>query len=306
MRDKNKLVRAIAFSLTTIILAALWTLLISKALSIKSLSPNVNLENVQAQEKVDVLLKPLVLLIPYMYIPFIVSLIFWIIFERKTPKEFFVEIGVKNVRLNKWYFIAVSFPLIAFVLTALFSVISGLAVLQTRHLEKVLISLVAAPVAGSTVNAITAFGEESGWRGYLFYLLREKRRNFRAAFTGIVWGLWHTPIILLGYNYDGFKAYGIPLMVLATLAFSFISDKLRSESDSLWPSSVFHGTINAVGGLPLTVVTPSQKALSIAGPHASNMLLLFSSMVGLFGAVSFALLYLLIADYATFKKGVGK
>lgn len=53
---------------------------------------------------------------------------------------------------------------------------------------------------GATVNAVFAFGEEFGWRGYLLWELAPWG-FWRASFAiGVVWGLWHAPIIVAGYR----------------------------------------------------------------------------------------------------------
>ena len=235
----------------------------------------------------------------YMFIPLISALICWLTLEKGDFKSFWKVIGASKLNLKnstKQYLIAITFPLLSVLMTIAFSLISGLSVLNKERIGLLAITLIAGPLFGATVNALFAFGEESGWRGYLYYLLREESKLKRVLFTGTVWGLWHAPLILLGYNFPHFPKIGIPIMVIATISLSFIADELREKSESVWSSSVFHGTINAVGGSTLLVLMPSQKAAIVAGPQAENMLRLFSSPVGLFGAASFLLLYLLIGE----------
>ncbi len=63
-------------------------------------------------------------------------------------------------------------------------------------------------VAGATINAIAAFEEESGWRGFLLNKL--KHQSFiKTSFTiGLIWGVWHAPIILAGHNYPDHPCHG--------------------------------------------------------------------------------------------------
>jgi uncharacterized protein len=51
------------------------------------------------------------------------------------------------------------------------------------------------------VNAVPALAEEWGWRGWLLPALLPLGRWPAILLTGVVWGLWHAPIVLLGYNY---------------------------------------------------------------------------------------------------------
>ena len=56
-------------------------------------------------------------------------------------------------------------------------------------------------------NLFTALGEEIGWRGFLapaFY--RARSFAWAGLATGIIWGLWHVPLIV-GGGYDA----GTPL-----------------------------------------------------------------------------------------------
>lgn len=105
-----------------------------------------------------------------------------------------------------------------------------------------------------TLNAIFALGEELGWRGYLYALLGSKPTLKTTIIIGSVWGLWHTPaIILLGYNYQFNRFIGIPLFTALATLFAYpqilITDK---AGGSVLPSSAFHGAINAIWGLTLT------------------------------------------------------
>ncbi|MEQ8934714.1 MAG: hypothetical protein RIE56_02850, partial [Amphiplicatus sp.] len=65
-----------------------------------------------------------------------------------------------------------------------------------------------AMVAGVLPNAIAAFGEEAGWRGYLWTQTRGWGFWRASLFVGLVWGLWHAPIIIAGHNYGtGYEGY---------------------------------------------------------------------------------------------------
>ncbi|MBT5659349.1 MAG: CPBP family intramembrane metalloprotease, partial [Rhodospirillaceae bacterium] len=72
---------------------------------------------------------------------------------------------------------------------------------QMAQIKPLWIIVLIALGAGIIPNALAAAGEELGWRGYLWSEMRDKG-FWRASMTiGIVWGFWHAPIILMGYNY---------------------------------------------------------------------------------------------------------
>lgn len=103
-------------------------------------------------------------------------------------------------------------------------------------------------VAGPTVNGLAAFGEEFGWRGFLQKELASLGFWPSSLLIGGIWGLWHAPLILGGYNYPGVPVRGMVMMVLFTVGWSPVLAYLVVHGRSVIPAAMAHGTINAVGG----------------------------------------------------------
>ena len=102
---------------------------------------------------------------------------------------------------------------------------------------------------GVAFNCLATFGEEFGWRGYLqMRLLRLGPRN-AMLLTGVVWGLWHAPVILQGYNYPAHPRLGVALFVVFCMAWAIILGWLRLRSASLWPCVIAHAALNAAAPL---------------------------------------------------------
>lgn len=118
------------------------------------------------------------------------------------------------------------------------------------------------------INMIFAFGEEIGWRGMLFPTLAA-HMPVRAAVvvSGIIWGLWHAPVIAMGHNYGmayaGFPVVGILVMTLACTALGCWLSLLRARSGSVWPCALAHGAFNAVAGFGVAF---SVSGYGILGP----------------------------------------
>lgn len=115
--------------------------------------------------------------------------------------------------------------------------------------------LVTGLVAGATVNAIAAFGEEAGWRGLMLYELRDKGFWRVSAVTGVVWGLWHAPLVAQGYNYPAHPAVGVAAMVVFTVLASPLLTYVRLKARTVIALSVFHGTVNATASISVIAVT---------------------------------------------------
>lgn len=119
----------------------------------------------------------------------------------------------------------------------------------------VLVGLVGGIIAGFTVNGVLAFGEEYGWRGYLWDRLRVGGRCGTIVGVGTLWGLWHAPLILIvGLNYPDQRIAGVAAMVVFAIAASWPLDELRRASDSPVAPAVLHGAINGSAGVLLLVI----------------------------------------------------
>ena len=103
-------------------------------------------------------------------------------------------------------------------------------------------------LAGITINALAAFGEEFGWRNYLVGALREVKFWKAALFIGVVWGIWHFPLILMGHNYPNEPQWGVLMMVGMCILLGIIELYFVLKAKSMVVAAVFHGTINALAG----------------------------------------------------------
>lgn len=129
--------------------------------------------------------------------------------------------------------------------------------------------------AGLTINGLFAFGEEYGWRGVLAEELRPLGAVRANLLTGVLWGLWHAPIILFGHNYGTEWGWGIFVMVAWVTPFSFLLWRVRERTGSVLAPAILHGAGNGVLGM---------FAFLVAGGHV-----LVALPVGLLLAVVMAI-----------------
>jgi membrane protease YdiL (CAAX protease family) len=97
------------------------------------------------------------------------------------------------------------------------------------------------------------WGEEFGWRGYLQLRLLAKRPLLAAIATGVIWGMWHLPLNIRGYNFPDHPLLGLLVFPVSTTLISIIFGWLRLRTGSIWASSLAHAATNSVGG-SLTVL----------------------------------------------------
>jgi len=134
------------------------------------------------------------------------------------------------------------------------------------------IQCVEAFLLGPVLNCVTCFGEEWGWRGYLVPKMSEKMSGIPMVLvTGIIWGLWHVPLTIVGHNYGtgypGFPFTGIAAMCLFCIVMGTFLSYVTLKTKSCIPAVIGHGAINSIaaigmyftvdGGNPFVGPTPT-------------------------------------------------
>lgn len=105
---------------------------------------------------------------------------------------------------------------------------------------------------GGIINTLPALGEELGWRGYLLPKLMPHGAVPAILVSGVIWGLWHAPLVLLGYNYPSAPGWlGVLMMCVTCILVGGVLGWLRLRSDSVWPPALAHGVFNAAAGMGL-------------------------------------------------------
>jgi uncharacterized protein len=118
-------------------------------------------------------------------------------------------------------------------------------------------------VVGPLVNVAATIGEELGWRGYLWARLAPLGPRRAALLIGVIWGVWHAPLIAMGYNYPESPVLGPLLMVAFTTVYGVVLAWLRARSESVWPAALAHGAINAEAGGLMVFLTPASHLVGV-------------------------------------------
>jgi membrane protease YdiL (CAAX protease family) len=113
----------------------------------------------------------------------------------------------------------------------------------TRFLNFLLVML----TVGGLYSCTFAAGEEIGWRGYMLTRLIDSGVPAPILVSGLVWALWHTPLILSGqYASGSHPALSAVLFVGNVIGLGYVFAWLRLSSGSIWPCIWAHGVWNAV------------------------------------------------------------
>jgi membrane protease YdiL (CAAX protease family) len=206
----------------------------------------------------------------YMLLPAICA----IILQKVHKEKPFRNLGI-SFRLNWWFLVAGIVPIVcagmALGISLLFPNVSFsanyeglLSLLPADQVELVaeklsrfppvvflLTQLLNALIAGYTINAVFAFGEELGWRGYLLKALQGKKLLPVSLIIGGVWGLWHFPLILIGHNYPQHPVIGVGMMTVFCILLTPVMIYIVIKSKSVITAAIFHGSLNAIAGIGL-------------------------------------------------------
>lgn len=95
----------------------------------------------------------------------------------------------------------------------------------------------------SLYGSIFGLGEEIGWRGFMWPLLRRRYSFLRsAAITFVVWWFYHAPLVWLGWYGFGKGLFAFTIGLIGLVLFAGV---VTDRSRSVWPSTVAHGSWNA-------------------------------------------------------------
>jgi hypothetical protein len=207
--------------------------------------------------------------IPPVYVAALVGLAMWIptistvIVVKFVTKEGF---GITNLRLGTLRPYAVSALVIPAGFAAIYTLtwLAGLATpdWQLRTLRSITAArgfdtsnipdsyillpgvFFASLALGPIINGIFGFGEEFGWRGYLLPKLMPLGKWKAYLLVGVIWGFWHGPLILVGFNYPGYPILGVFAMIGLTTTSGFYINEMTVRHRSSILAGWIHGAFN--------------------------------------------------------------
>ena len=220
----------------------------------------------------------------YMFIPAISAfLVQYVIFKDEMKSSLMI-----SFKINRWFFIAWLIPPVLSFLTIGISLLfpsvsyspdmagifkkfeSMLSVEQMEEIRHSIDNLPFHPIwmgllqgllAGITINALAGFGEELGWRGLLLNRMNHAHFMKAALLIGVVWGVWHAPIILKGHNYPQYPVIGVFMMIAWCILLSPLFLYITIKSKSVIAASILHGSLNGTVGLAIITIDGGNELL---------------------------------------------
>ena len=138
-----------------------------------------------------------------------------------------------------------------------------------------LVQCIQAIFMAPALNFVTCFGEEWGWRGYL---LPKVSNHFSTVptllITGIIWGLWHAPLTIIGHNYGlgywGFPFTGIAMMCLFCITLGIFLSFVTLKTGSCIPAILGHGAVNGIAAIGIYFTSDGGNAF--VGPAPTGII----------------------------------
>ncbi len=265
---KMAIIRIVIFVAISTIPVTIFALLANHALGAPMYSTN------------ELAAHPLVMLVGYgMLCPSIANIL-----TRLITKEGFQDLKLHiNFKGNLKYYLMATVGTALYVAIGVLLVVvffSGVRLQEIFQIdsEKFHLYIPAALSSGSFVftSILLFFGEEFGWRGYLYPKL-EKVMPLPASILvgGLIWGLWHAPLTISGHNfgtdYPGFPFVGIALMCVDCIAMGSFLTYMTRKTNSIWCAAIAHGVNNQGIGQILATLFISEKAFLAVNETVLNI-----------------------------------
>jgi membrane protease YdiL (CAAX protease family) len=187
---------------------------------------------------------PWLLILLLMWTPAISSIV-----ARLSLREGFADVSFRFGGRQAWptYAAAVLMPIIVGIVAYGAAWATGLAGYNTPLHGGFFPYLGLALVTGATLEVVFGAGEEIGWRGYMLTRLIDAGVPQPLLASGIIWALWHFPLILSGkYAAGPHPGISAAIFLVGVVGIAYVIGILRLRSGSVWPAALLHGEWNGI------------------------------------------------------------
>lgn len=220
--------------------------------------------------------------------------------EKATVKELMLP---ANLRGNiKYYLMSFGIPFLMFIISTIMLIVCFADGYDIK--DCIIYNNADSFILAILINISTSFfmfyiclGEEYGWRAYLTPKLETLMPTPLALIvSGIIWGMWHAPIIKTGFNFGtGYKFFpyaGYAGMCLMCIFMGSFLTWVTKKTKSAYPSAIAHTAVDVIQIhnflVPLKVIEKANEG----GQYGYNFFMAFVSGHIIIGAVFFVMLCL--------------
>lgn len=176
-----------------------------------------------------------------------------------------------NQKKGKYYVYAVAAPFICVLAANLLIYIRYPQKFDFNGISKqsIIVDILISLGVGIIYAVLYALGEEIGWRGFLMPRLeREMPKSVMLVVSGVIWGLWHAPLIyqghLFGLKYKAAPWGGLAVMCVFCVLIGAWFYYLYIRSESIWVCALAHSFNNICSGY--------LALLGVKGEYAEEMI----------------------------------
>ncbi len=191
------------------------------------------------------------------------------------------ELGLKLKESWCWYLFSLFVYPITITIVIVLGVIFGMTTVN-GNLNTLLPPFIAGIATQLIPRMLFAMFEEWGWRGYLEPRLAtldvpDLRRHL---FVGLIWAVWHFPLILSTDYTEIHYAIFFPVFVIGVMITAIVYGQLRKASGTVWTSVLMHGVANTVlwAIIQNDLMTFNNKLLANPAPDSILMILLWGAL----------------------------
>lgn len=208
-------------------------------------------------------------------IPNLLGLILLIVLRLKGGKNTFVEAGMAGGKGRIWFSYGLGLVAFyglqtwlnyAFKLGTVIDLKTAFPQLAASNLPPVVLFLSIAAntvLIGPFLGLIISFGEEYGWCGFLQTELTRLGRIRGVFLLGVIWGIWHWPVIWMGYNYPGQPLLGSLFMVAYCIILAYFLAYAVFKSKGVWTAAYLHALNNqTLSFFVVAVIAPTSTIFS--------------------------------------------
>jgi membrane protease YdiL (CAAX protease family) len=208
-------------------------------------------------------------------VPNILGLILLVVLRLKGGKTTFVEAGMAGGKARIWFgyglgvvvfFAFQTWLNYFFKLGTVVDLQTAFPQSATNNLPTTMLLLLLGfntVLVGPFLGLIISFGEEYGWRGFLQTELTRLGRIRGVFLLGVIWGIWHWPVIWMGYNYPGQPLLGSLFMVAYCIILAYFLAYAVFKSKGIWTAAYLHALSNqTLSFFVMAVVTPTSTLYS--------------------------------------------